>query len=83
MVFGKFHNGSKWCSHVTLCVHCLFSLQGDKCFKIIKDLDFQYPGNREIREMVAVSLTWRWDNHIQFTCGSMKLNMETIAGVSD
>uniref|UniRef100_A0A1I8NR27 Gustatory receptor n=1 Tax=Stomoxys calcitrans TaxID=35570 RepID=A0A1I8NR27_STOCA len=55
--------------------------EGDKCFKIIQDLDFHYPGNKVIRQMVATSLTWRWDNHIQFTCGSMKLNMETIVGV--
>ncbi|XP_073844860.1 gustatory receptor 57a [Musca autumnalis] len=53
----------------------------NKCFKIIQDLDFYYKHNRKIREMVGVSLTWRWDNKIEFTSGSMALNMETIAGV--
>ncbi|XP_075167984.1 gustatory receptor 57a [Haematobia irritans] len=55
--------------------------EGDECFKIIQDLDFHYPGNKQIRQMVSDSLTWRWDNKIQFYSGSMKLNMATIAGV--
>ncbi|XP_061389929.1 putative gustatory receptor 57a [Musca vetustissima] len=48
---------------------------------IKEDLDFHYRSCNKIRDMVAICLTWRWDNKIPFTSGSMPLNMETIAGV--